>query len=316
MDGLLADGYAVVRAFDDPDSLSERFRGILQTMIDTEITRPPYAVGGFSALGNAYSFHHPGVRRLRAEVMARMSPLLRAVHPRHRLALGVDRLTFRPAGVASGAENWHRDLTPAHMCSTDDFIYGGWLNTNAVESHTFCCVPGTHAEVDNHTVGRGFSTFSPTEARARGFAESKTLVDIPPGHLIVFDQRLVHCIRGKKLPFALQRMHTSFHLTKGDEPVIKNLADLFARGAVVPLKSGQVPRMWPRAYACNWPDKLVGASEAFPDRMKRACVLRGGNNALPPGKYRVLQPVCPSMHEMGLDFPPYTEEEIGLHFPH
>ena len=134
MQGLITQGYAVLPCSDEPLQLSQRFRGCLHTMPDLTFTEPPFAIGGFSALGNAGSFHHTVIRAMRAEVHEAFAGPLKAAFPGKWIQMGIDRITYRPAGKAPSREGWHRDLTPMNMCLDDDVILGGWVNTNAIES--------------------------------------------------------------------------------------------------------------------------------------------------------------------------------------
>jgi hypothetical protein len=314
---MLTLGYAVLPYAADAAALERQFDGIISTMPDMGRL---YPIGGFSAFGNAGSFHHQTVRALREDNYKFVKPLLAAVYPGYNIELLVDRLTWREAGRKPTAEAYHRDLTPKERCLEDDIILGGWLNMNGTQNQYFICVPGTHTEVTNYATGSGFAKMTTEQIAEIKRANSTKTVTIPPGHILLFDQRLVHLVNAKANSFDIKRKHLNFRLTHSNEPMIGNIEELLQSGAIIPLKSGQQSPMFPGLYNVNWPSKLVKSSKPFPKAMKENRYFNGKSalkQGLDPNKrYRVLKRFCPSLTEMGIPFVAYSAREIALYKPH
>jgi hypothetical protein len=316
---LVTAGYVVLQFTGDAAALCAQFDTMMQTMPDHQLTEPPYSVGGFCALGNAFSFHHSYARRLRTEGYEFLKPLLAEVFDHRYIELLVDRLTYRQAGLKPSAESYHRDLTPAHMCHKSDRIYGGYLNCNATESQYFTCVPGTHTEVHNHAAGSGFSKLTASQRKRITDQQLQRRIEVPAGALLLFDQRLIHAVNPTANKFDLRRKHMNIRLTNHRAPLLHNIRDLLVSGSVVPLKSGQQPPMFPRLYNVNWTDRLIAVSERYPAAMKHMREMTGRRMiavGLPEQEYSVLQMYCPSLTEMGIPFEAYTETELALYVPH
>ena len=319
MQGLITQGYTVLPFSSDPLQHSQRFRGCLRTMPDLPFTEPPYAIGGFSALGNAGSFHHTVIRAMRAEVHEAFAAPLKAAFPDKQIQMGIDRITYRPVGKAPSREGWHRDLTPVNMCLDNDIILGGWVNMNATESQFLVCVPGTHTTVSNHTQGLGFSKLTTQQIANINNNNRGQKIEIPAGYALLFDQRLIHCVNSTKYRHPVMRMHISFRLTTSEVPLLENIREILERGAVPPLKSGQMPPMFPKLYAVNHQHLLIQESERFAECMKEDRFLAGNcltRRGIEHREYRILKQNCPSLQEMGMVFEPYTEQEINMFFSH
>ena len=74
---------------------------------------------------------------------------------------------------------------------------------------------------------------------------------------MLFDQRLIHAVNPAAYKFDLRRKHMNIRLTKQTEPLHGNIRELLTAGAVIPLKSGQMPPLYPDSYDVNWQDKLI-----------------------------------------------------------
>jgi hypothetical protein len=157
--------------------------------------------GGFGALGNPASFHNGFVREWRARALVavvkqRAFAAVMAEHPAGvaavRLETIVDRMMVRRPSKRATAESWHRD--EAVRCLDDDVVFGGWINFDP-HPQILSAVPGSHRGVRGHG---GFAKLSAAEAAdARG--RRQRLV-CPPGHLLIFNEKLMHEVRRPKLP--------------------------------------------------------------------------------------------------------------------
>jgi hypothetical protein len=247
-------------------------------------------LGGFGALGNPSSFHHPTVRAFR-RLLKRLAirPVFDAyvdtVYPRAdppvRLEALYDRLCVRCEDFQRPtAEAWHRDiydgpqfgLRPLPRTLPDDAMdrmYGGWTNLHRVDQH-FVGLVGSHG--DGGSDEGGFSQFS-KEAIARfGFAarlvaqanqcyghslrcNASGEIVVPPGHAIVFMQRLVHSVKsGPQSADPALRVFHGFRLTTEETPLF-DLREVLGNGAVPRIPSGQLPVMYSKHHYAAFASK-------------------------------------------------------------
>ena len=101
-----------------------------------------------------------------------------------------DRMMRRIPGERTDAESWHRD--EAKNTQPGDDIFGGWINLDAQPQH-FSCAPGTHLEAGARGRNDGFAkiTSAADKARYQQIANAHGPVTIPPGHILIFYERLV-----------------------------------------------------------------------------------------------------------------------------
>ena len=320
-------------------------------------------LGGFGALGNPSSFHHPTVRAFRA-LLKRLAvqPVLRAyARARYgdaarlvRLEALFDRLCVRCRAFKSPSkESWHRDIYDAETFRLRalprslpggelDVLVGGWTNLDH-RPQSFVGLAGSHDEAF-HDAGAGFATFSTADvarhrfdARLAGQADrrlGRTVrcnaqgeIVVPPGHAILFLQRLVHAVKGGLQPEtpALRVFH-GFRLTT-EEAALFDHEGVLANGAVPRIPSGQIPPM----YSQNHYAAFSGADPRWRAwggaTFRRECLFRrttpagleyetpgsrdDRNRAANAGRY------MPSLAEMGLfdeeRFRYSREEAASLH---
>tara|TARA_B110000046_G_C12984327_1_gene394842 strand:- start:4 stop:1245 length:1242 start_codon:yes stop_codon:yes gene_type:complete len=228
-------------------------------------------LGGFGALGNPASFHHPTVQALRVKVKREVStPLFTRFRRRARLRLEVlfDRLCVRAHDFGNVTkEAWHRDIYdgPKYGLRTlppEDEIFGGWINLSA-QPQRFVGLLGSHAGPEAREAqrrGGGFAELSEAQIRAekvgarlaaqaeRTFgsvrADANGHLVVPPGHMLVFFQRLLHSVAGGKQPTEPQlRLFFGHRLTTETTPLFP-LDGVLANNAVPRIPSGQVPPMY------------------------------------------------------------------------
>ena len=340
-DSLRQYGVCVVPLSVAPAELQREFDRSLQTqpeLLDSaaHLIEPPFVGGGFGAFGHASSFHNPFCRAIRRDVYGSFKEAIRCQpdivpthlrHPHGKIEIIPDRQSFRPRGHCPAAESWHRDLSPTEMHPTKnpfvksnpgDLILGGWVNCNEANEHHFVCVPGSCYETtgegsDQGVVdGTGFCLLRDEEKKKR-YQDASVSIAIPPGHVLLFDQSTVHCVNSTKLAFDLRRVYIALRLTLATEPLIKDVVERMLHGHILPLKSGQLPRLYPHMWIANWPDRLIEFSEKFPDIMKQVKHIRGKSlKRHKEGDYLVLRVLGPSVPPV----PPYTQEELDAYVPH
>lgn len=227
-----------------------------------------HVLGGFAALGNPSSFHHPFIRTLREWAFAHTYPIFgefenaRSKHKseeKHNrpfdrnLELLFDRVMFRRVGQVPSKESWHRDTTPTNPKSiaraqTGDDIFGGWINLDTHDQF-FSAVPSTAVPGDPALDYYGGFEMIPDEevATAKAYRASNPPIKIPPGHKIIFFQNMTHEVVGKKVKHVMYRLFTGYRLTSDSNTLIQQLDRMIDEQDTVPLKSGQHPPL----YAAN-----------------------------------------------------------------
>lgn len=275
----------------------------------------PLVGGSFAALAHAESFHHPAIRRLRLLVDGHAVDLLRNLPPYVQLGERplvydvdeekllppqvtqlFDRVLIRPIGAKPTAEFWHRDTTP--LCGKNERVFGGWLNLNHKHVQHASLAPGT-AMSQELVAARGFHRIPPDQKNY--YKSNRILVDIPPGHLFIFDETTVHEVVSKKqVEEPLLRLFFAFlrstsHVQKNYHPLIKRNLEAIKSQGVPLLKSDQAPSYYPKLYNVNHQSKrdylLAQLTQyASPASTKFPCVL-------PPLQH---------------PFPRYTNQDIDI----
>lgn len=146
----------------------------------------------------------------------------------------------RPSKRAS-AESWHRD--EAVSCLAHDQVFGGWINFDPYPQ-ALSAVPRSHVGVTGHG---GFAKLSAAEAAVANAHKRK--LQVPAGHLLVFNEKLMHEVCPAAPPtktHTILRLFTGWRLTTASEPQHgqRALEAWLAQQAVCRLKSGQGPKMW------------------------------------------------------------------------
>ena len=212
-----------------------------------------YVLGGFAALGNPASFHNMFVRKLRLKAKQKVTDLFRQVihtqfnankRENSKLEMLVDRMMYRNKSQAPSAESWHRDVIPANMLENGDEVYGGWINLDTVDQR-FSCVLGSHLGIDQKTLAQGFATVP--KHLIKNLNKEKTSIIVPPGHIVIFPQYIIHEVVSTKAKYDMMRLFTGWRITTSDEYLHKNMDKLFDTQSVIPLPSSQLPPM----YASN-----------------------------------------------------------------
>jgi hypothetical protein len=232
--------------------------------------------GGYQFLANPSSFHCKTVRTLRR--LAQIGVLSNKVNdstPFHELLEDntknleqiADRLMVRRLNKSiSDGETWHRDV--AQFADDDDRVFGGWINLDLNECQYFSCVPDTAYE----NIPENAKAFWNIPREKWGYCESnKVRVEIPPGHMLIFDERTIHeVLKTEKKKGTSCRLFTGWRVTRKTESIVQNLEERLRVLEALPIKSGQhahpnppkdwkqvvkypgPPPMWPPLwFSCN-----------------------------------------------------------------
>jgi ectoine hydroxylase-related dioxygenase (phytanoyl-CoA dioxygenase family) len=272
-----------------------------------------YVRGGFSALGNASSWHMPTTRWLRSHAMRAVFPVFAELlreQPGAQLAQLADRVMWRPSGVKPPGDAWHRDIFPSS--APNETIYGGWISLDTATDQFLSCRMGTHREDHGAACGggggvEGFAPIS-NECLLQELRLHHDHIRIPPGAILLFNERTYHEVLSRALPHASARLFLAWLTTpvagKCNPP---NLDSLLAEQAVIPLKSGQVPRMWPALDGVYRGRQLADWTAVTLQPCMKQAVLRGDKLLFLPYK------VAPSLREARLPlYEAYAPQEIAL----
>jgi len=313
-------------------------------------------LGGFGALGNPSSFHMKQIRRLRYYVKKYVgfplfrdyvNSLLGADGDDVRLELLFDRLCVRCESFGTvSAENWHRDIYDAAKFGLPplprslpggkmDEIFGGWLNLSDVDQY-FVGILGSHhgdaAERAQEKAG-GFATLTEQEiddqqvnerlAMQKNARYGHTLrtndkghIVVPPGHQLIFFQRLLHAVASGKQPKAPQlRMFVGFRLTTMKAPMFADTFESVVENFAVPrIPSGQIPPMYSNNHYAQFSKPNSHFRTWAESTFKRTCLYDRPGGYSTPGSRNNLDMhanknrYMPSLSVMGLsdDMEPYS----------
>jgi hypothetical protein len=236
-----------------------------------------YVKGGFGALGTPSSFHNASVRAIRMDAMPCAISLFGALRSLEAVCLPdgartetrgleqlVDRMRVFTPGSKVMAESWHRDTTPAQYVQSGDSIFGGWINLDAAAPQYFSCMPKSHRleplvgdqpidfKARRASGGEGFARFGKSDQSMLDElrASHAKSIEVPPGHMLVFYQEIVHEVIATTLARGAApsyRLFTAWRLTDSTEPFALTQPSAFFTDFATPsLKSAQAPRLWPK----------------------------------------------------------------------
>jgi hypothetical protein len=290
MDRLLTTGYTVLPGPQIPPRLVDEF---LREQV--EYTAPPprgYTLGGFGAFGNPSSFHHPHIRTIKSIASSHLWGDFQTTFPGRKLQVLFDRFALRKQGTSPTAESWHRDESSVSL--PGDRILGGWINLSTIPQE-FSCIPNTH----NVEPGRGqFNTFS--KEQGVELRPQRVVVTIPPGHILLFWQHLIHEVSAKKAKCDNARLFMGWRLTEHDQDPFNYLEAIRTQGIPM-IPSGQLPPIYAKLHWACWRSRVTELTQCVRPEM------------IDPRTQEVYR-FMPSLESSGLPmFREYTDDEIALH---
>lgn len=224
-------GYAVIPF---PAQIRERFQ--LNNFLSDQrefIRSDPeqlFVLGGFGAMANPSSYHHPERRKLMNDVYAYMEPIFRRTfqnspYQAYRyLSMIPDRFGIRRAGQEVGAETWHKDQSMSSEQAKSALVFGGWINLNSNHDTYFSCVPAdvvlphdTPGFYERQLQRKG--GFTADKDHQRELNTRRVRIRVPPNHLIVFNELLTHEVVKAVAtePFSY-RCYLKWFVSKNDGP--------------------------------------------------------------------------------------------------
>jgi len=287
--------------------------------------KPALAI--FGALGTASSFHHPAVRNIRILAFEAIRQHFKQYYNLNgtqlkNIQLLIDRVGVRVphtqqwgGGNISG-ESWHRDQAPQQFMksilpdgktvnsSGIDEVLGGWINLNMAVTQAFVCVKGTHLQRSNES---GFVTDFTKEDKKK-FDQNKVTIEVPPGHIILFYQNIIHMVRKYTIGNFEYRLFLGIRFTNDINSIFDYNSALVEQGVPV-IPSGQTPRLYEKMHAINHKDKIGTWTTYFIPEMQHT----KGKTPLPP----VSKSLYLLSQESGknLMYPKYQDYELALFIP-
>jgi hypothetical protein len=192
-------------------------------------------------------------------------------------------------------------------------MFGGWINFDHTAQY-FSCVPGSHNDPRDASVG--FSLIK-SEAQLARCGQEKRVVEVPPGHMLIFFQNLIHEVIGKARTHHQFRLFTPFRLTPSAEMLFASNYSMAILDQGVPLiPSGQRPAVWPTA---NWNyTKQRAGLELFSARFKDVACQAEKRLLSDPSvaPMRIVWREMRSLYELGLPmYPAYEQHECDIFVP-
>ena len=231
--------------------------------IDVSNPKEQFALGSLGALPFASSFHSPQVRSIREKAYRALIEKDNAVFPdisssgESETCLVeqiMDTLNITPKDKGPSGVPYHRKMSA--FLKEGEVVYGGWLNLNPnkFETQTFRCVPNsayTPIEVPRYEFATGtwkMVVYDPhndirsVPAQDQWAFRAKTVeIQIPPGHLLLFDKKTVHEVTSTKYKHRDTRLHISWRLTTTERStfcsLIPKMEQLLKEQAPMPVDS-------------------------------------------------------------------------------
>lgn len=306
------EGYQVIPCI-VPEKINEVRYKLMEVFKDFPEYLPnasEYVLGGFAALGNPASFHHPYIRELRNLGFQTAINSIPQTHKYKQMLF--DRVLYRKKGQKAQPESWHRDITPNR--DPEDIIYQCWINLDQ-ENQYLSAVPGSHnAETGSQT---GFAKIEKKDHEILKASSKK--IAIPPGHIIMFNQNLIHEILATPAKKDMLRIYFGLRYTNTETPLFDN-KEIIAKQGVPALPSGQMPPMYSINHLTIFMKKQFGKYEGLEDYCSqtfKAGILIEFLSKKNKTIHKICPRIMPSLQEMGLPlYQEYAPEEIAQYYPH
>jgi hypothetical protein len=297
-------------------------RDVVNPDLDSAGNTLMYVLGGFGALANPGSFHNEFVRKLRLKVKQSVLPLFKSlideIHATQetentKFEMLIDRMMFRHKSQAPSAESWHRDVIPSEKIEDKDEIYGGWINLDS-KSQFFSFIPGSHLGISLKTLKDGFATV-PKE-HVKKISEYKQLFEVPPGHVVIFPQYIIHEVLSKKAENDMMRLFTGWRTTISNTFLHSDTAQRLKNQSIIPLPSGQLPPMYLANHTMFFKNKPF---KPIPDQEHKITVESWSRDSIKDDFITDKHIVQRFMTDTGNSsikyYPEYSKEELKEYLP-
>jgi len=292
-----------------------------QEYVQTRHTEPLCTEGTLYALGNAAAFHNEFVRGVRKVAHAYAKDLFRELvklhgfKERHPDALSfkleqlIDCLVIQPAGRPVVRQNAWKTKKP--KSDTDDVIFGGWVNFSQI-TQRFSCQLRSHSDSE--------CVVSAADAVSGAGPEAvKCRIDVRPGEMLVFYDDMAHGVGMPSFLRETTKLCTAWRLTTADAPLMgrEMLEEVLTTGAVVPLKSRELPAMYKDASSDEDDGSAAFFSnlEAFSIAAIREDLLEEVRVSSCRTWRSIVPQFMPSLQELEQPFKAYDTREKSLYAP-
>ena len=262
-----------------------------------------FIISNFGAHGNPSSQHHPIAREFRLGMFHYIKRAIENDDEFREKYLQCLPDRFSQRFRKPSKEAWHKDVSIDYSIFTNSKILGGWANLDETDQF-FSCIIGSHLE---SAPGEGFAALSKDNKKL--YKSRKTIVRIPPGHAISFDEKITHEIADVKITGVSRRLYMKYHISSDSRSAFD--VDVIQRAiqtqGVFQMNHWNSMPMYEKIHLVFWSDKLVEFSKnikpvflAKPNKKGNVYVQRYMVNLLEAG--------------VGM-FPEYREDEIAILFP-
>ena len=262
-----------------------------------------FIISNFGAHGNPSSQHHPIARDFRLGVFNHIKQSLQSDPEFSDKYLQCLPDRFSQRFRKPSKEAWHKDVSIDYGVFNNSVILGGWANLDETDQF-FSCIIGSHLEP---APGEGFAKLSKDDKKT--YNARKTVIRIPPGHAISFDEKITHEIADVKVTGVSRRLYMKYHISSDSRSAFD--VDVIQRAiqtqGVFQMNQWNSMPMYEKIHLMFWTDKLV----EFSKNIKQEFL------ATPNKKGNVyVQRYMVSLFESGVGmFPEYREEEVAILFP-
>lgn len=263
-------------------------------------------LGAFQAHGNPSSFHCTSSRHVRLKCYEAGHQLFAYVEPGPGpwyVEMNYDRAALRQAGskITEDKDKWHRDLIKGEYLEDGDSIFGGWINLDNTNNQRFICDLGTHQRPE----ASGFHRDTPNE--------QANSITIPPGHMVIFYQHILHAVAPTKFISDSYRQFISFRLTRSTTPLWGGTVkmDTIHQQLVPKTPSNQQIKVWMSNHHTSgllWSHTIVWGLVTFKQEyITKKTTKQGATYFLPES------PMVPK-YPLSM-YPAYTQKEIDIMIP-
>ena len=328
----------------------KNFKKVINSFQEYKKSNPiVYVINKSGNLGNPSSYHNMFVRNLRILAFEKVYPIFQkyiSLNPNYKakkvyLQELADRMMLRSIGQTPKKESWHRDVIPQKYIEKEDDLFGGWINLDD-EDQYFMCIPGSHLNVRLSKLDEGFSEIEVNikknlkkEGHDQKYITQKTKeilnsitkygkkIRVPPGHIIIFPQYILHSIAQSKAKYEMFRLFTGWRLTvdqKIEHHIVYN-KKLFDDQAPIPLPGGMRPSMYTGNHTRYYLNKqfeiypgikktlIEWAEDTFVDKVLVERIDKKTNEI-----YKIVAKDMGSLKEYNLKlYPKYSDDEWSIY---
>jgi len=276
---------------------------------DGYVVKGDLNAGSFGCINFSSAYHNPSYRQCSRTIYGTCTPVMGALGSMTGMANmeGIPDRQLKRTESPTG-ESVHRDQSDG--LELTDLCFGTMYNLNKDVNQYFSCLPGTH---ELHSSGGNGFTSIKDKAIIADFKARKVSVTIPPGHVALFFENLMHEVKSGKPSEPLKRQGMGFRLTDSEEQWWPSNAPRFQTQAALAHKSGETGPMYPRLWWTNWPDKFPGFVERFIPEMLTTRTYASGKRQ---GETIVVPRLTPpSLKELGKMYEPWSEADLAMFRP-